>query len=82
MFATAKRSSRPYFRFRLILNPAPLIAANPRFLEKARRADGDVPLQFLEDADANKEREKIIEEFYRRVRFSSNDRAVPASDQQ
>ena len=47
------------------------------------RECGDVPLQFFsDDAAANEEREKIIKEFYRRVRFSSNDRSVPASDQQ
>ena len=48
-----------------------------------QRADGNVPLQFFsEDAAANEEWEKIIKEFYRRVRFSSNDRSVPASDEQ
>jgi len=52
-------------------------------MEKAGRADGNIPLQFFsEDAAANEEREKIIKEFYRRVRFSANDRSVPASDQQ
>jgi len=68
---------------RFTVNTTPLIAANPQSLEKARRADGNVPLQFFsEDAAGNEEREKIIKEFHRRVRFSANDRSVPASDQQ
>ena len=57
-----------------------------RFPDSRRRVasnDGEIPLQFFsDDAAANEEREKIIKEFYRRVRFSSNDRSVPASDQQ
>jgi hypothetical protein len=68
---------------RFTVNTTPSIADNPQSLEKARRADGNVPLQFFsEDAAANEEGEKIIKEFYRRVRFSANDRSVPASDQQ
>jgi hypothetical protein len=64
-------------------NATPLIAANPQFLEKARRVDSNVPLQFFsEDAAGNEEREKILKKFHRRVRFSANDRSVPASDQQ
>ena len=45
--------------------------------------DGDALLQFFsEDAAGNEEREKIIKESCTRVRFSANDRSVPASDQQ
>jgi hypothetical protein len=68
---------------RVTVNAAPLTGTNPQSLEKARRADGNIPLQFFsEDAAENEEREKVIKEFHRRVRFSANDRSVPASDQQ
>jgi hypothetical protein len=67
---------------RTSVNAAPLTAANPQSLEKARRAGVPLQLLFSEVAAANEEREKIIKEFYRRVRFPANDRSVPASDQQ
>jgi hypothetical protein len=65
-----------------LIATSPLIAANPQSLQKARRVDGDIPLQFLEDAAVDEKREESIKEFYGRVRFSSNDRSVPESDQQ
>ena len=75
VFAQAVRESARQFHPRRVRDVGSL--------EKARRADGKVPLPFSsEDTAANEEREKIIKEFYRRVRFSANDRSVPASDQQ